>query len=55
MVKKLTDHDLKLIKGGGFHFSWYGYGWGRASGIAAERRNPAAFLNHPDFIALGGK
>ncbi len=53
MIKKLTEHDLELIEGG--HNFWYYYGFGRASNIAAARRNPAAFLNHPNFIVLGGK
>ncbi|WP_302116941.1 hypothetical protein [uncultured Limosilactobacillus sp.] len=54
MIKILNDTELGEIKGGFKHNIWYYYGWGRASCIGTQRRNPSAFLNHPNFIVLGG-
>lgn len=52
MIKKLNTHDLALIEGG--HNFWYYYGIGHSSNLAAQRRNPGAYLGHPNFIVLGG-
>ena len=56
MLNKLSTNDLKLITGGLFkgHGFWYYYGAGRASNLASQRLNPTAFLNHPNFMVLGG-
>lgn len=53
MVKMLNQNELEQITGGHHNFWWY-YGFGEASNISSERRNPTAFLNHPNFIQLGG-
>lgn len=54
MMKILTTAELEGINGEFKHNIWYYYGWGRASCIGTQRRNPSAFLNHPNFIVLGG-
>lgn len=54
MIKILNDSELKVIQGGFKHNVWWYVGYGRASNLVSQRRNPAAFINHPNFIALGG-
>ena len=47
---KINNSELYRIKGGSVGKLWYNVGVGWASGIAAKKRFPGAFLNNSFMV-----